>query len=85
MAILDNLLIFIRAKAPERYQSERCDIYQLFHRSVPNGDWSDCLLLEEGKSSSVSKVQASSPFCGIGKRYRRLDCLDMSNQLAEPM
>ena len=27
----------------------------------------------------------ASPFCGIGKRYRRLDCLDMSNQLAEPM
>ena len=37
-----------------------------------------------GISSSSGSIIAS-PFCGIGKRYRRLDCLDMSNQLAESM
>ena len=52
-----------------------------YHRSVPNGDWSDCLIIEESQEGKSSV----SPFCGIGKRYRRLDCLDMSNQLAEPM
>ena len=62
-----------------------------FCRSVPSGDWSNCLIVADGGSSSgISTTEGpssiiASPFCGIGKRYRRLDCLDMSNQLAESM
>ena len=66
-------------------------------RSVPSGDWSDCLIVADTSESRSGSIPAAavaegptgsiiaSPFCGIGKRYRRLDCLDMSNQLAESM
>ncbi len=35
-------------------------------------------------SSSVIASTTTTGLCGIGKRYRRMDCLDMSNNLAEP-
>lgn len=54
------------------------------YRSVPNGQWSQCILDSSSSDATSSSVSKTSSFCGIGKRYRRLDCLDMSNQLADP-
>ena len=74
------------------YHTSECPSDNGFCRSVPSGDWSNCLIVADGgsRSGSISTTEGpssiiASPFCGIGKRYRRLDCLDMSNQLAESM
>lgn len=54
-------------------ETENCPCMK--YRSVPNsGQWSRCILETSSETSE---------FCGIGKRYRRLDCLDSNNQLVD--
>ena len=51
-------------------ETENCPCNQ--YRSVPNGgQWSQCILEAQSESSK------------IGKRFRRLDCLDSNNQIVD--
>lgn len=51
------------------------------------GQWSHCILDTVVQSTTTTATSglstATAKFCGIGKRYRRVDCLDSANQLAD--
>ena len=69
----------------ESIEEEPCPCQQF--QSAPGGQWSQCILeVSQITSSSLSSKtsQTASQFCGIGKRYRRLDCLDATNQITDP-
>ena len=59
-------------------ENENCPCLE--YKSVPNGEWSQCILESSSHHSSSS---ARSRFCGIGKRYRRLDCLNSNNHIVD--
>ena len=59
-------------------ENENCPCLE--YKSVPNGEWSQCILESSSHHSSSS---ARSRFCGIGKRYRRLDCLNSNNHVVD--
>ena len=66
-----------RNKLLKMSENENCPCYE--YKSVPNSEWSQCIL----ESSSQHTSSARSRFCGIGKRYRRLDCLNSNNQIVD--
>ena len=68
-----HTLITSSVREKDAIESEPCPCNQ--YRSVPNGGhWSQCILDATSKSSK---------FCGVGKRFRRLDCLDSNNQIVD--
>ena len=69
----------------ESIEEEPCQCHQF--QSVPGGQWSQCIIESSiASQSSQSSLQptSQSQFCGIGKRFRRLDCLDANNQITDP-
>ena len=70
----------------ESVEEESCKCQQF--QSVPGGQWSQCILESSTTSTATTSPSttssSSSQFCGIGKRFRRLDCLDSNNQITDP-
>ncbi|XP_046895248.1 thrombospondin type-1 domain-containing protein 7A [Hypomesus transpacificus] len=58
-----------------------CDKYN----ALPVGNWSDCILPEDGRVESILAMRVQGDFkeCGQGYRYQAMVCYDQENRLVE--